>query len=162
MAYAYGAFSDEAVEILKLCDVAYSRTTVSTETFDLPEDWLRFNPTCHHNNPRLFELVDRFLEPDAEKHWKVKPRLFYLWGHSFEFPRDNNWDVIEKFSEIIGNRDDVWHATNIDIYNYVEAFKALRFSAALTYVENPTATDVYICVKNKNVIAKAGAVTKII
>lgn len=160
MAYAGGSLNDEVVDILRLCDVAYSRTTLSTEAFDLPEDWLRLNPTCHHKNPKLFELVDKFLE--TETHYRrIKPKLFYLWGHSFEFARDNNWDVIEKFGEIMTKRDDVWHATNMEIYNYVEAFGMLRFSAALTYVENPTATDVYLSVMGNQIIAKAATTTKI-
>lgn len=161
MAYAYGTYSDEAVEILRLCDVAYSRTTRTTEAFDLPDDWLKLHPTCHHNNPKLFELVDKFLEPDPPKAIQKKPKLFYLWGHSYEFPRDNNWEVIEKFAKIMGSREDVWHATNMQVYDYVDAFKRLRFSSAFTYVENPSVIDVYMTVNDKNILAKAGAVTKI-
>ena len=161
MAYAFGNYNDETVETLRLCGVAYSRTVDQTEAFGLPEDWLRLNPTAHHNNPRLFELVEKFLEPDSPNFWLIKPKLFYLWGHSYEFPRDNNWDVIEKFGEKMAEHNDVWHATNMEIYNYVEAFNRLNFSSALTYVENPSAIDVYICVRGKEVIAKAGAVTKI-
>ena len=160
MAYAYGTHNDEVVEILRLCGVAYSRITTPSLAFDLPEDWLRLAPTCHHKHPALFELLEKFLESNETKEVSIKPKLFYLWGHSYEFPRDNNWDVIEKFGEIISKHDDVWHATNMEIYNYVEAFKRLNFSSAFTYVENPSAIDVYICVKGKNILAKAGAVTK--
>lgn len=157
MAYANGSVSDEVVNILDLAGVVYSRTTIPTEKFDIPENWLRLDPTCHHNHPRLFELVDEFLNvEDRNYFWAKKPRLFYLWGHSYEFPRDNNWDRIEKFGQIMAERDDVWHATNMEIYKYVEAFKRLVFSADGTRVENPSAIDVYIRASEKDVLIKAG------
>lgn len=157
MAYANGSVSDEVVNILDLAGVVYSRTTIPTEKFDIPENWLRLDPTCHHNHPRLFELVDEFLNTEDRNYfWSKKPRLFYLWGHSYEFPRDNNWDRIEKFGQIMAERDDVWHATNMEIYKYVEAFKRLVFSADGTRVENPSAIDVYIRASEKDVLIKAG------
>ena len=161
MAYAYGTYSDEVVEMLRAAGVAYARTTLSTESFNLPEEWLTLHPTCHHNNPKLFDLVDEFLEEDSPKFWRKKPKLFYLWGHSYEFPRDDNWHVIERFGEIMSKRDDVWMATNMEIYKYIEAFNRLIFSADISYVENPSAIDVYFCNKGKNVILKAGTTTKL-
>jgi hypothetical protein len=157
MAYANGSYNDEVIELLRDAGVVYSRTTNSTEGFGLPENWLALHPTCHHNNPRLFELVDEFLtDPTSNYFWAGKPKLFYLWGHSYEFPRDNNWDVIEKFCEIMSKRNDVWHATNIEIYKYVEAFGRLVFSSDMCYVENPTSTDIYMTFKGKDFLVKAG------
>ena len=43
----------------------------------------------------------------------------------------------------MGGRDDIWYATNGETYDYVEAFKSLRFSAEGTRVYNPSALDVY-------------------
>lgn len=157
MAYANGSVDDSVVNILALAGVAYSRTTIATESFAIPEEWLRLNPTCHHNHPRLFELVDEFLNTEDRNYfWSKKPRLFYLWGHSYEFPRDNNWDRIEKFGQIMAERDDVWHATNMEIYKYVEAFNRLVFSADGSRIENPSAIDVYIRAREKDVLIKAG------
>ena len=36
MAYPYGTYSDEVVEVLKSCGIAYERTTRTTGTFALP------------------------------------------------------------------------------------------------------------------------------
>ena len=49
--------------------------------------------------------------------------MFYLWGHSYEFDENDNRDVIEKFAEFVGGRDDIWYATNIEIYDYVNIRK---------------------------------------
>ena len=156
-AYANGSFSDESVEILKKAGIHYARTVVSTEKFDVPSDWLRLPATCHHANPRLMELAKRFVESgDGYNFWWTQPQLFYLWGHSYEFNDSDNWDIIERFAEYIGNRDDIWYATNGEIYNYVTAFDNLQFSANGTMVFNPSAIDVYICYFEKEYLIPAG------
>ncbi len=76
----------------------------------------------------------------------IEPGLFYLWGHSYEFDYelpDNNWTVIEKFAASIGNRDDIWYATNIELYDYIAAFDRLVFSVGGLKVFNPTCKTVF-------------------
>ena len=144
MAYPYGTTNDTVVKCLEACGVAYARTTVETGNFSIPAermDWLRLSTTCHHNDPRLFELADQFCN--------TAPRaidsaiMFYLWGHSYEFTNDNTWHIIERFAQQLGNRDDIWYATNIQIYDYIAAYKQLRWSADGKIVHNPTATTLY-------------------
>ena len=144
MAYPYGTTSDAVVEVLKSCGVLYSRTTVSTHKFDLPTDWLRMPATCHHRNPELMDLADLFLKKEIKWH----SQLFYLWGHSYEFERDGNWEVIEDFAKKMGGRNNVWYATNKEIYQYVESGRALKFSADMRTVYNPTAMDVWFEMDN--------------
>ena len=62
-AYPYGTYSDEAIDTLRTCGIAYARTVVSTHNFEIPNDWLCLHPTCHHDDPKLDELCDRFGEP---------------------------------------------------------------------------------------------------
>ena len=156
-AYPFGATSDQVVEILRNCGIFYARTTVSTGRFDVPADWLRMPATCHHNDPSLMKLADNFLAQDRYQH----PRLFYLWGHTYEFDIDNNWEVIEKFAEYIGNRDNVWYANNMQVYEYVEAYRALRFSANGNIVYNPSALTVWFSSNNVNVKVSPGETLKI-
>ena len=163
MAYAYGAYNDEVVSILSTAGIRYSRTVISTEKFDIPTDWLRLPATCHHKNPRLDALCDEFLAiEELAAPWRNSPKLFYLWGHSYEFEDDDNWQIIERFAERMGGRSDIWYATNIEVYDYVAAYNALEFSLDGCTVYNPTATDVYLCVNNKRVIAKSGSVVSIV
>ena len=142
MAYPFGTYNDKLVDCLKACGIVYSRTVISSHSFKIPTDWLRLEATCHHSDKELMNLCDSFLEGKP-----TFPQVFYLWGHSFEFDRNvenNNWGIIEKFAEKMGNRDDIWYATNIEIYDYVKAYEALDFSTDESLVHNPTATDVYI------------------
>ena len=159
MAYANGSVSDEVVTIVKNCGIKYSRTTISTERFDMPTDWLRLPATCHHKNPRLMELARDFIESPPYHYFPNRSlRLFYLWGHSYEFNNDNNWEIIEQFCKYIGGREDVWYATNVEIYDYATAYSRLEYSVFADTVYNPTSTDIYVELPgDKRYIIPAGA-----
>ena len=68
----------------------------------------------------------------------MSSRLFYLWGHAYEFEAADNWQVIERFAGQMGGRDDIWYATNIQVYDYVTAGRRLLQSADGSRVYNPT------------------------
>ncbi|HHW45766.1 MAG TPA: polysaccharide deacetylase family protein [Clostridiales bacterium] len=119
LAYPFGDFDERVVNILRSIGVAYARTVRQTESFSLPKDFLVWDSTCHHNNHKLIELADSFLNTNQDL------ALFYLWGHSYEFDLDNNWDVIEIFCKKVANHDDIWFATNIEIYDYINALNKL-------------------------------------
>ena len=164
MAYANGSVDDETVETLKACGIHYARTTLSTGDFLIPTDWLKMPATCHHKAPNLMELAEKFLSDETGSYYWNKlnaPRLFYLWGHAFEFANDNNWEVIEKFCEYVGGREDVWYATNGEIYDYVQAYNRLEFSVSQDFVYNPSAIDVYIDYFGKKVVVPAGKTVEI-
>lgn len=162
MAYANGSFDDRVVEVLKTCGIEYARTTFSTQDFSIPTDWLRLNPTCHHKDARLMEHAERLANCANEGgHFELKPKLLYVWGHSYEFNNNNNWGIIENFAKTVGNKSDIYYATNGEIYSYVKAFESLRFSADNTFVHNPSAIDVYLYINKKEIIAKAGKTVEI-
>ena len=152
MAYPYGTYNEKVVTALNTCKIAYARTVQSTENFGFPENWLKLNPTCHHNNPKLKELVEKFL---VDNKWNC-PRMFYLWGHSYEFNNDNNWEIIEEFGEMIGNRDDIWYATNIEIYDYIKAYERLVVSVDRKIINNPSAIPVWINISGETICINAG------
>lgn len=161
-AYAYGNYNDDVVRVLGDCGYAYARTTVSTEKFDIPMDWLRMPATCHHRNPRLPELVNEFLKSDVDiPDWRKKPSLFYLWGHSYEFSDNNNWEIIERFGDTVGGRDDVWYATNIEIYDYVTAYRRLHYSCDAKTVMNPTSATIHLYENGEDYTVHPGETIKI-
>ena len=77
---------------------------------------------------------------------KGDPYLFYLWGHAYEFNNDNNWDLLERFCQTVGNREDVWYATNIEIFDYIRDYNRLIFSFDGSWVHNPTAQEIFFSV----------------
>ncbi len=153
MAYPFGTYNSSVIEILKNCGICYSRTVKSTESFKFPENWLELNPTCHHINEKLMSLAKQFVEeqPRHNQCW-----MFYLWGHSYEFDNDDNWEIIEEFAEYTGGKDDIWYATNIEVYDYVKAYESLQVSYDKNIIHNPTATDVWVCENEKVFVIKGG------
>jgi len=131
MSYANGAVNDEVCAALHSCGIVYSRTTRNTDGWSLPEDFLRWHPTCHHKN--ALSQIDRFINFNYQSGY-----LMYIWGHSFEFDKDNNWELIEEICQKLGGNNDIWYATNIEIYNYVQALKSLVISVDEDIVTNPT------------------------
>ena len=140
-AYAYGAFDDDSVKALSMCGIAYCRTVRSTHSFAMPKDFLVLDPTCHHADPKLMELADRFLTEDHS----AQAQLFYLWGHAYEFEAAGNWQVIEQFAAKMGGRSDIWYCTNIEAVDYVNAFRRLVYSADGRIVHNPTDKTLFFC-----------------
>lgn len=139
MAYPYGTYDKNVLGVLRSCGITYSRTTMSTGGYRLPGELLEFHPTCRHGDPNLTELLDGFLAaPETGS-----PKLFFLWGHAYEFDRDNNWDVIERFAEKAGGHGGIWYATPIEIADYISAFRSMQYSADGMTVRNPSAATVW-------------------
>ena len=156
MAYPNGSYDTRVASLLGRLGIAYARTTRETENFRLPVDFLLWDATCRHGNPHLPELTDRFL--DTPVGIREDGRLFFLWGHTSEFEVDKNWDVIETFVSRVGGRpQEIWYPTNIELVDYVNAYRALRFNLAHTYVENPTGLDVWFEALGKVWCVKAGS-----
>jgi len=107
MAYPYGTFTDEIKKIVERCGLLYARGVVSTFSFDIPGDLLEFQPTAKHTDTGLMELAESFIKLKPES-----PQVFYLWGHSYEFDIDNNWQIINDFCKLMSNKDDIYYATN--------------------------------------------------
>ena len=155
MSYPYGNSTPEMRDMMPDLGLFYGRTANSTGWFGLPEDFLLWNPTCHHNQD-IFRLGEALVDPEN----LLPQRLMYVWGHSYEFDNDDNWDRIERFCAQMGGRDDVWYATNIEIYDYVTAQRKLRMGVDRRCAYNPSAVDVWLRVDGQAVCVPAGKTMK--
>lgn len=122
--------------------------------FEMPLNYMQWLPTCHHNH-HLIEFGRQF------KALKKQQYLYMMsvWGHSFEFTNNDNWDLIEEFCEMIGGQEDIWYATNIEIVEYNEVFDRLQFSADNRFVYNPSAASAWLRVNDKAYIEVKGGET---
>jgi len=154
--YPNGAYNDNVKKLLKSLGIAYARTASSTNDLELPQDLMEWHPTCHHSAQNLMEIAKMFSEFNKPQYLK----LLYVWGHSYEFERDNNWNVIESFCEYISGHEDIWYATNIEIADYIQAARGLVYSVDGTVIYNPYATDVWVQKLSDN-SPKMGEVIKI-
>ena len=146
-------------QILTDLDVVYSRTLAGdNDSFRLPDDFHAWMPTAHHNNPQIFDWIDKFNAIDESTlytHGRY-PRLFYIWGHSYEFDMRNDWDRTEKLCAALAGKDDIWYATNMEIYDYVNAYRSLVISADGKRVYNPTLIDIWFDLDGKQYKVASG------
>ena len=150
LAYAYNGYNQDVIEVLPALGVAYARTTEDSFLFSVPEHFYLWHPTCHHRIPQFKALTDSFLKCsplDETKH--REPKLFFVWGHSYEFDEDDNWQEMEEAARKLGGRQEIWYATNIEIYEYVTAYRKLIFSMDGEAVYNSSAIPVWIEIRGR-------------
>ena len=108
-----GCMNDRVADLIRTkTGVKYARTTTSTHTFDLQDDLIVFDPTVYHHTEwdRLFSLGEEFLSlrPDT-------PKLFYIWGHAYEFDIHDDWDRFEDFCRLISGQSGIFYGTNREV-----------------------------------------------
>ena len=92
--------------------VKYCRTTDATDSFDLQDYLWEFNPTVYHHTQmdRMFELGEKFLEMKPDE-----PKVFYIWGHAYEFDIRDDWARFEDFLKMMSGAEDIFYGTNREI-----------------------------------------------
>lgn len=151
MSYPNGSYNSAIKEMLPSLGIEYARVVQSTGDFSIPDDLYEWKPTCHHRD-QLLERAHAFLDLHKTQYLY----LMYVWGHSYEFDDHQNWELIERFCELVGGQDSIWYATNIQIVDYLAAFRQLKFSADLHFVYNPTASSVWLSVDGQVIEVKGG------
>ena len=164
--YPMGSFGDNVIEVMKNNGVIYGRTTLSTGLFTLPKSFYEWHPTIHYDRGTqkwsknltisrklLMEKANEFVEYFD---WQKNMPLMQVWGHSYELENNDDWDVMESFCKYISKVDTIWFATSIEVVDYINALKHLRFTHDCDIVYNPTAIDVWIGVNNKPVKIPGG------
>ena len=118
--------------------------------FSLPGDFMKWSAQGHHGN-NIDMLADKYL---AYKPQKMSVLL--VWGHSYEFPKADNWNVIEKFCEKMSRKKDIYYATMGEIALYVTAGRNLKISSDGKKLENPTKEKIFFVRNGKNLVLEAG------
>lgn len=139
LSYPNGSYTAEIKKLLPALGIEYSRVVGSSHNFGLPKDWYQWQATCHHNQ-RLMEHGVEFSKLFKSQYLY----LMYVWGHSFEFTRDNNWAVLEEFADLMGQQQDVWFCTNIEFKKYMTAAHQVIFTMDGTAALNPSAYDIWM------------------
>lgn len=151
-AYPYGTYSEAVEDMLLKCGIVYARTVVSTEKFGFPQDYMEWHPTCHHESPRFMEIAEEFLKDNS-----FEAKLFYVWGHSYEFAREDNWQMMEDFFRMMqAHKEEIWFATNMEIMEYEKAFRELLVSSDGKVLHNPTDKDLWYGLGNAVYCIEAG------
>ena len=116
MAYPCGGVNnDERVAkiIIEKTKIRFARTTISSLSFDMQDNLLQFNPTVYMvDYDKMFELGKEFIELET-----TTPKLFYIWGHTYEFDMGKiNYVMFEEFCKLISNKKDIFYGTNGQVF----------------------------------------------
>ena len=87
--------------------------------------------------------------------------MMYVWGHSFEFSCEADWEQMERFCDLVAGREDTWYATNIEIVDYLEDARRLQFTVAADIVHNPAARSIWIEVDGDRIEIPGGATVQL-
>lgn len=145
--YPCGDYNSVAEDVLRSCGIVYSRTTQATKLCHLPENFLAWNPTCHHRD--ALPLCRPFLDT-LDSEWG-RP-LFYIWGHSHELRTEEDWRYMESVVAMLSGNDKIWYATNMEIYRYITAQHRLEISFDETIFYNPSDIAVWVEKDKKQLI----------
>lgn len=92
-------------------EIKYVRTTDETFNFEPQTNLHIFKPTIYHGHfDEMTKLAEEFISLKTDT-----PKIFYIWGHSYEFDIFNNWDKFEDFLKLVSNKDDIFYGTNKEV-----------------------------------------------
>lgn len=153
MATPYGEKNDDTIVAMKAAGMAYCRNAGVSGGLSVPADFLDWTPSCHHTGAPA--VIEKFRNEWIHQPWQYGGLLF-IWGHSFEFDRADNWELAEQICSSLAGIDDVWFATNIEIYDYITAQRALVISCDGDVIFNPSAVDVWVSQNGSPICIKGG------
>lgn len=156
LAYPNGSWSPEIAALLPALGIRYARVVGDTHDFAIPRDFMTWTSTCHHQH-NLLEDGQRFVDLYKTQYLY----MMYVWGHGFEFRSQADWDVMERFCEMAGGKDDTWYATNIEIVDYMADAARLAFTAAGDVVYNPNARSIWLEVDGDKLEIPGGQLVKL-
>ena len=153
MATPYGEKNDDTIVAMKAAGMAYCRNAGVSGGLSVPADFLDWTPSCHHTGAPA--VIEKFRNEWIHQPWQYGGLLF-IWGHSFEFDRADNWELAEQICSSLAGIDDVWFATNIEIYDYITAQRSLVISCDGDVIFNPSAVDVWVSQNGSPICIKGG------
>ncbi len=162
LAYPYGTYSEDTFTAMRTAGIVYGRTVDSNpNTFAPPAtdaEFMTWAPTTHHNEAAT--PVKKFIYNVEKAPWRAGG-LLYIWGHAYEFDNADapvKWEEFEAMlAQLAAHKDDIWFATNIEVYDYIKATQAIRTSVNGKILYNPTDTDVWVSDGDKDIKIPAAA-----
>lgn len=162
MAFPFGTYNADTLTAMKTAGIEYGRTTASTGALTIPDNFLTWHPTCHHNESE--KPINQLIYNIEKAPWRAGG-LLYIWGHSYEFMQKDapvDFDEMERrVARLSACEYDIWFATNVEIMDYLKAQKELRVTADGKKFYNPTQIDVWASDGDAPVCFKAGETTEI-
>jgi peptidoglycan/xylan/chitin deacetylase (PgdA/CDA1 family) len=153
MSYPFGNTNDVVVETISELGIEYARTVSDTYHFAIPSDFLRWHPTVHQFAKAYWESnqpekdskeLDAFYKVISDFLATKELAVLDIWGHSWEMGNnDEKWNETEKFFALLSKQSTIYYAKQIDLVDYINAFKNLKFSMDNKIVSNLSSFEIY-------------------
>ena len=153
MAYPFGNTNEVVVDAIKGLGIEYARTVGDTYDFTIPENFLKWHPSIHQFAKAYFEQdkpendkkeLDRFYKLINDFIGTKELALLDVWGHSWEMSdNQSKWNETEKFFKLVANNAAIHYTTQIDLVEYINAFRNLKFSVEKNMVTNFSALTIF-------------------
>ena len=105
-------YTEKTIELVREhTSIRFARATTTTNTFTLPDYFLKWKPTCSITNGKLLDLARQFVEAEADE-----DMLFFVWGHGYEFDFYDLYDDFEELVKMMSEAEDVVCVTNAEFY----------------------------------------------
>ena len=159
MSYPFGNTNDGVVETISQLGIEYGRTVSDTYNFEIPKDFLRWHPTVHQFAKAYWETnqpekdskeLDAFYKVISDFLATNQLAVLDIWGHSWEMGNnEDKWNETEKFFSLLAKHSSIYYTKQIDLVDYINAFKNLKFSFDKKIVTNMSSFEIYFKVGNK-------------
>lgn len=151
LAYPGADYNDAVVAALPSLGIEYARTYERRTDFLIPSDLYRWGTSTTF-------LVDLL---ETGRKFKSLPPLWalqhlYVVGHSEEFGKNGTWSRLEEFCALFAGDANYWHATTIEIVDYLAAVQRMKSSADSSILQNPSAISVWATIHGEAVEIAAG------
>ena len=150
LAYPFGSTNAQVRSIARSCGLVYGRGAIESCNFLHPDDFMDWAPSFHFDD-RYPTIWEDFITPL----WDGK--LLFVFGHSFEFDPDK-WERIEDFCRLAGGHPDVWYATNLEVYEYINAWRGLSCTVDLSVIKNNSSREIWVRCAGRLVCIKPGEI----
>lgn len=157
MAYPFGNYNDAVIDAINELGIEYARTVEDTYNFKIPENFLKWHPTVH-------QFAKAYWKPDDTENDRKELAVFYktindfleardlailyIWGHSWEL--GNKWEETEKCFKLLAHNSDIHYTSQIDLVDYINAFRNLKFSVDKNKVINQSSFTIFFKKKGKS------------
>ena len=98
--------------ILEQTNIRFARTTTTTNSFKLPSNFMKWNPTCAIVDKNLLGIAQSFLDTEPTD----SDMLFYAWGHGYNLDSSDYWDEFEALIKMLAEDGNVVFVTNAEFY----------------------------------------------
>jgi peptidoglycan/xylan/chitin deacetylase (PgdA/CDA1 family) len=158
MAYPFGTHSPEVIAVLKALGIVYARTTANRDPCFPATEPLAWPTTAHQYAETPETVPQRFERQYANPRWSG---VFFVWGHTYEFDRRNDWGSLERIFRPLSGRPDVWYCTNIQLFDYEAARRRVVLAVNRGSAFNPSALAVTLNVDGRLVDVPPGATLRL-